>query len=63
MTCRQSAKELAGDEWTLGDLTGISAEDFLNCEKKDDTGYDGHDYLALDKCVNFDRELWFELGK
>ena len=26
-------------------------------------GYDRHDYLDLDKCVYFDRELCFELGK
>ena len=29
----------------------------------DTTGYDGHDYLDQDKCVKFDRELCFELGK
>ena len=63
MICRQSAKELAVDEWTLGKLTGISAEDFWNWAKTDTAGYDGHDYLARDKCVKFERELWFELGK
>ena len=63
VTCRQLAKELAGDEWTLVDLTGISAEDFWNWAKTDTTGYDGTDYLAQDKCVNFKRELWFDLGK
>ena len=26
-------------------------------------GYDGHYYLARDKCVDFGRELWFELVK
>ena len=26
VACRYSAKGLTGDEWTLGDLTGISAE-------------------------------------
>ena len=26
-------------------------------------GYDRHAYLALDKCVDFEREIWFELGK
>ena len=29
----------------------------------DTTGYDGHAYLYRDKCVNFERELWFESGK
>ena len=25
--------------------------------------YDGHDYLAQDECVEFERILWFELGR
>ena len=43
MKCMQSEKELAGDEWTLGGLTGLSAEDFWNLEKTDTMVYDGHD--------------------
>ena len=63
MTCRQSTKELVGDEWTLGELTGISVEDFWNLAKTDTMGYDGHDYLDRYKCVEFERYLWFDLGK
>ena len=59
--CRQSAKELTDDEWTLGELTGLSAENFWTWEKTDTTGYDGHDFLAQDKCADFKRELWLEL--
>ena len=29
----------------------------------DTTGYDRYVYLAIDKCVNFDIEIWFELGE
>ena len=63
MTCKQLAKELAGDEWTLGNLSGVSTEDFWTWSKTDTIGYDGHPYLAIDKCVDFERELWFELRK
>ena len=63
VTCKQPAKEIAGDKWTLGDMIGVSTEDFWTWEKTDNIGYDGHYYLAIDKCVNFERELWFELGK
>ena len=63
MTCRQLAKELAGDEWTLGDLTGLSAEYFWTWENTDTKGYYGHDYLSRDKCIDFERELWFVLGE
>ena len=30
---------------------------------KEGFGYDGDAYLRLDKCVDFDNRLWFELGK
>ena len=63
MTCKQSAKELEGDEWTLGDMNGLAAEDFCTWVKMNTTGYDKHPYLAIDKCVDFERELWFELGE
>ena len=52
MTCRHKAKELAGDEWTLGKLVGISAENFWTWDKMDTTVYGGHDYLAQDKYVD-----------
>ena len=55
VTCRQSEKELTGDEWNLGDLTGLSAEDFWTWSNTDTMGYNGHDYLAQDKCVEFER--------
>ena len=63
MTCRQLVKELVGYAWTIGELTGISAEDFWTWAKMDTTGYDGHYYLVGDKCVDLERGLWLELGK
>ena len=63
MTFRQSSKELAGDDWNLRELAGISAEKLWNWYKKDTTGYDGHEYLTWDKCIEFNRELWCELGE
>ena len=63
MTCKQSAKELTGNECTLGGMIEISFEDFCTWETTDTTGYDGHPYLDKDRCVNFKRELWFELGR
>ena len=62
VACRQSEKELVGDEWNLGELAGLSAEAFWTWDKTDTMGYGGHVYLARDTCVNFDREIWFELG-
>ena len=61
--CKQSTEELAGDEWTLGNLSRVSTEDFWTWEKSDTIRYDGHAYLAINNCVDFERELWFELVK
>ena len=63
MTFRQSSKDIAGDEWTLRKLHGISVEDFWTWAKTDTMRYYGNYYLAQDKCVDFERGLWFELGK
>ena len=56
MTCRQLAKDLVDDEWTLGDMTGLESEDFWTWAKKDTTGYYGHPYLYIEKYVNFERQ-------
>ena len=41
----------------------LSIDDFRTWAKKFGIGYDGDDYLVLDKCVDFEKELWFELVK
>ena len=43
-------------------MNGIAAEDFWTWTKIDTTVYDGYTYLDIDMWVNFERELWFELG-
>ena len=63
VACRQSAKELAVDEWILGKLTGLFAEYFWTWAKTDTTGYDRNAYLAIYKCVDLYRGIWLELGK
>ena len=55
----QLAKELMGDEWTLGKLAGLPAEAFWNWSNTGTMGYDVHVYLALDKCVNFEKDIRF----
>ena len=55
ITCRKLANEIVGDEWTLRNLTRLSAEDFWTWKKTDIKGYDGHYYLARDKCVDLER--------
>ena len=45
----RSAKELAGDEWNLGELADLSANYFQTWVKTDTTGYDGHAHTNRDK--------------
>ena len=61
--CKQSAKELSVDKWDLDALKGLFTDDFWAWVKKDGIGYDGGAYLGLDKYVDFEKELWFELDK
>ena len=63
VTCRNSAKEITGDDWDLVNLHGLSAEDLWTWANTYTTGYDVHGYFAWYNCVNFRKELWFELGK
>ena len=44
-------------------MAGLSADDFCTWAKTYNTGYDVHAYLAMDKCIKFEREIWFEVGK
>ena len=56
-------KYLAGNKWDLGKLKEISTDNLCTRAKKYKIVYDEDAYLRLDKCVEFEKELWFELGK
>ena len=57
MECKESAKDLAGDKWTLSDLKALSTEQLWDWDKSGGLYNGGGDYLVLDKCVDFDKEL------
>ena len=40
LDCKQSSNDLAGDKWNLGDLKGISTDDFWTWDKCDRITYD-----------------------
>ena len=61
--CKQLGKDLVGDKCTLVNLKGLYIEDFWTWDTSDGVGYDGDAYLVLEKCVEFEKELWSELGK
>ena len=53
VTCRQSVKDLVGDECILRELAGIYAENFCNWNNTDTTGCYGRDYLDWYNVSNF----------
>ena len=52
-----------GDKWNLGDVKAISTEPLWTWANSDGLAYEGYAYLGFDKCVNFEKDLWLELGK
>ena len=59
----QSEKDLVGNKWTLVKLKGISTDDFWTWDKIERLYYDGDSYLGLEKWLDFEKDIWFELGK
>ena len=55
--CKQSEKELVGDQCNLGNVKDLSTERFWNWSKEDNLDDNSDAYLGLDKCVKFDKEL------
>ena len=49
LECKQLAKDLAGDKWTLGDLEALSNEYFSTWAKSGGLTCDGYAYLGMDK--------------
>ena len=61
--CKELAKDIAGDKWTLVYLRELSTDNFWYWENSDGLEDNRDAYLGLYKCVDFNKELWFELGK
>ena len=57
--CKELAKYIAGDQWTLGKKKYVTMERFWNLTNVDGINTDGGSYLGLDKCINFDEYIWF----
>ena len=63
MEYKESAKDLTGDKCNLGDVKAISKEQLWTWANSFGLDYGGYAYLGFDKCVDFEKELWFKLGK
>ena len=61
MECNQLAKDLAVDGWTLINLKDLSTNKSWTWDESDRIGYGRDACLRLEKCVDFKKDLWFEL--
>ena len=49
--CKELTKELAGDQWNIGDIKELSTERLWTWDKEDEIENGGYAYLGLDKCI------------
>ena len=59
---KESAKGLSGDQWTLGETNDVTMEKFWTQAKEDGLESYRYAYMGVDKCINFDKEIWFDFG-
>ena len=63
MECKKYVKEHTGDKWTLSEIKELTMEKLWTWDKKDGIKNDGYAYLEVDKCIDFEKEVWFKLGQ
>ena len=61
--CKQSEKYLVGDKWTLANLKALSIEGLWTWYNSNGIAFNGYAYLGLDKYVDLEKEICFELEK
>ena len=59
--CTELAKVISWYHWTLGARKYVTMEQFWNWENQDDINGSVHMYLGCDRCIDFDKYIWFEL--
>ena len=61
--CKHPEKVISGYKWDLGALKEISTEKLWTWTIKYGIGYDRDAYMGPEKCFEFEKELWFNMGK
>ena len=60
--CKESVKDISGYHWALGKAKYVTMGQFYTWEKVYGIDNDGDANLGVDKCINFEKEIWFDLG-
>ena len=60
---KYTAKGIAVDQWTLSEAKDVTMEQVWTWTKQYGTDANRNYYLGMDKCINFDKDIWFKLGK
>ena len=61
--CKELAKYIAEGQWNLGEAKYLTMERLWTWEKIDGIDTDRDAYLGVDKRIDLEKYIWFELGK
>ena len=61
--CKELAKDISGYQWTLIEAKDITIERLCTWDKLDTLNIDSYYYLGVDNFVDFEKNIWLELGE
>ena len=61
--CKELGKKLSGDQWTLRETNELTMERLWTWNKEDGIEDDVDTYLGLYKCIDSEKDCWFDLVK
>ena len=63
LACKDIARGLAGKQCTLREANNETMEQFWAWTKLYSVGSGGYTVIGADRCKNFEKDLWFKIGK
>ena len=63
MECKETAQGIYGYQWKLDEAKYVTMEWLWTWEKLYGIDADRDYYLGEDRCIDFEKNIWFELGK
>ena len=61
--CKELVTGIAGNQWMLGATKDVTMDKLWTWQKLDGVDGSGNMYLGQDRCLDFEKDIWFELGK
>ena len=61
--CKELVKGIAGYQWIIGPTKDVTMEQLCTWGKQYYINISGGMYLVRNICIEFDKDIWFKLGK